>query len=311
MKPRILVIGDSMIDEHWFGESERLSPEGPIPIVKINKKILSLGAAANVASHIASAGIPNDFTYKATSSPEFIGFGRRCLSLGISTTPLLFSEGIPLTTKTRIWSGKQQICRIDEENTEFPTEIREKIWFDNIKMLIGAGPVNIVILSDYNKGTLSDNLIQKIATYCKRKKIITILDPKRPSFCTIKDLYMVKPNIRELTATNLTPEECSKMLGSTYLIHTLGKDGMSGYKKGSQLFHYPTVAKEVYDVTGAGDSVTALFGIAFYKGLNIIQAVKAANRAASYTVQHIGCYVLNRKEIDECISYAKTENRKL
>lgn len=307
MSSRILILGDAMIDIYEFGTSTRLSPEAPVPIVHVTKTTQSLGGAANVAAHIASAEIKNIFAYKASSSRPIkqMDFEAFCSTKGIKTEPLTMNKSFPMTEKHRILSNNQQICRKDSEDLSKPDEQTELSWINQIKRIIKEERVNVVIFSDYDKGTLTDNLIQQIADYCHDNGIWTILDPKRPSFYKIKNLSIMKPNKKELVATNLTPEEVSVEIESTYLVYTLGKYGVSVYQNGFFLFSYPTEAKEVIDVCGAGDSVCSVLGIALYNKMNIEQAVKAANKAASYTITHLGCYCLSKDEINECLEYAR------
>lgn len=301
---RILVVGDGMLDVHLFGHSERISPEAPVPVITMDQESISLGGASNVAAHITAAGIRTTFAYKAANGVDHLSFASACSARGMKTHPLIYPKQIPVTTKKRIWSGKQQVCRVDCENTdELPLEIA-LTWLKQIVALTEQEDIKIIILSDYNKGTLSDELIQYIASYGAECGIKVILDPKRPTFYKIKNLFAVKPNNKELLSTNLSPVECSKKMGMTYLIHTKGKDGMSVYQNGNVVFECPTVAKEVFDVTGCGDSVSAVLGIALFNDLDIQKAVVAANKAASYTITHIGCYVLNHKEITECLEFA-------
>jgi D-beta-D-heptose 7-phosphate kinase/D-beta-D-heptose 1-phosphate adenosyltransferase len=305
---RVLVIGDAMLDIHEFGTSDRLSPEAPVPVIRVHKQEQSFGGAANVAAHIKSAGIPVTFAYKASrNSKSHNDFANLCLENGIDPQPLEITSRFPLTTKHRIWSGKQQICRIDQENIDVPSTEEELIWLKEIANIIDNRRITTVIMSDYNKGTLTDSFIGCIVEYCNTKNIPTILDPKRPTFYTLKGLTIIKPNVRELQSTNLTPEECSKSLGETFLVYTKGKDGMDVYQNKNRLFSYPTEATEVADVCGAGDSVCALLGIALFNNFKIQESVKASNKSAGYTVKHIGCYVLNNKEIRQCLSYAKED----
>lgn len=305
MEPdRILVIGDAMIDVHCFGSSERLSPEAPVPVISVEKETTTLGGAANVAAHIVSAGIRTTFAFKNFTSNTHHAFGTLCFTRGIMTEPLEFPERHPFTTKKRIWCGKQQICRLDSENAAMPDHSTILQWFRKIVSITENDNIKIILMSDYNKGTLPDELIQMVANYAKECGIKTILDPKRPSFCKLKNLFIVKPNNKELSSTNLTAAECSKAMNDTYLIHTKGKDGMSIYQNGEVVFECPTVAKEVFDVTGCGDSVSALLAISLFQDRDVKQAAIAANKAASFTITHLGCYVLTQDEIKECLEVA-------
>jgi rfaE bifunctional protein kinase chain/domain len=225
-----------------------------------------------------------------------------CVNKDIKRIPLLFDLYTDITTKTRIWSQGQQICRIDKEDTRSPSRNLELQWIAKLSKLIEKEDIKIVIFSDYNKGTLTDSLINELTEICNRRKIKTILDPKRPSFYSIRGLTTTKPNVRELAATNLSPIECSKEMVSTWLIHTLGKDGIAVYRHGEKIFACPTVSKEVIDVCGCGDTVTAMIALSFLDNNSIGDAVKAANKGASFTITHKGCYILTKDEIEVCLN---------
>lgn len=309
----ILVVGDSILDFHLFGSSTRLSPEGPVPIVHVNKEECTLGAAGNVAANITSVGITCYFAFKHPSL-KYIKNTENAHEIleimhkenNIRSIPLYMNKKQSITIKRRIWSNGQQICRIDKEDISPPKENLEIEWFEKIKNIIDSKNIKIVIISDYNKGTLTDKLIMRIADHCKEKDISTVLDPKRPTFYKLGELTIVKPNSRELSSTNLSQIQCSKRLKNTYLINTLGKEGMVAFQNGREIYSCPTIAQDVYDVTGAGDSASALLGICLYYNMNIFEAINAANKAASYTLKHLGCYVLSKQEIKNCIEYGKS-----
>jgi len=304
----ILVLGDAMLDRHWYGRTERISPEAPVPVVDFDKEIWSLGAAANVAAHITTAGIGCMFAYKEScpgdlvkDTTDWTRFVNMCCEKGILLRPMCTEKACPVTLKTRVWSNGQQIVRIDNENRD-KFEVNEG-WKTYILSLFRDYDIKIVIFSDYDKGTLSDWLINEISAYCYVQDIPTLLDPKRPTFHKLRNLSIVKPNRREVSATNLTAAECSAELRDTWLVHTLGSEGMAVYKQGSLEWSCPTVAREVVEVCGCGDTVTALLALSIYRGLNIKQAVLAANKGASFTIRHEGCYIPDRDEIKECFQY--------
>lgn len=318
---KILVVGDAMIDRHIYGETDRMSPEAPVPVVQHCREDWALGAAANVAAHITVAGMQCFFAYKATSplglelmsskntpstfggkhKPEWIRFANMAADRNILLRPLNTSVPTPVTIKTRIWSNSQQVCRIDEEDTSPPDASLEQDWAESIIRIIEENNIPVVVFSDYNKGTLTDEIIDQVCDYCRQNGVLTLLDPKRPSFHKLNWVDFIKPNVKEVESTNLSAEECSSLLGETFLINTLGKDGIAVYRGGEKIFDCPTEAKEVVDVCGCGDTVTALLAIAFAKGYDMPEAVRSANKGASFTIRHKGCYVLTKKEIIECL----------
>lgn len=306
----ILVLGDAMIDVHLFGTSHRLSPEAPIPIVEVEDEKDTLGGAANVAAHIASYQIPCLFAYKSAPAKMIFDDDHRDLytmlcNHNIIPIRLSHTENHVVTVKKRIWTNGQQVCRIDEEHKTPPDAITENNWYKQIIELFDKYNISIVICSDYNKGTLTDNLLNMVASFCAEINVPIILDPKRPSFHKLKNFTIIKPNRKELFATNMPAHKCSTILNDTYLVHTLGADGVAIWQNGHCVFSAPTETHEVIDVCGAGDSFNALLGISLYYGLNINQAVMAANRSASYTIRHRGCYCLTAEEINESLDYGR------
>lgn len=294
-----------MLDHHVYGSTNRTSPEAPVPVVFKEQEEWVLGAAANVAAHITSAGVDCMLAFKAHNPPGGYYTGNRfynmCSDKKILTRPLFFDDDCPPTVKMRIWSQGQQVCRIDHENTTPPDRDLECQWIAELSKIIKEHPVKVVAFSDYDKGALTDNMIYNIAQLCRERGIHTVLDPKRPSFYKIKGLTMVKPNVRELNSTNMSPKECSAEMGNCWLIHTLGSDGMAIYYDGGKQYRCPTVAEEVVDVCGCGDTVTALLAIATMRGKRIQSATKAANKGASFTIKHKGCYVPTSEEMEICL----------
>lgn len=306
MNKKVLVVGDVMLDCAIHGTTERISPEAPVPVILKKSEKWGLGAAANVAAHITSAGKDCLLAYKTGIHTEDSDGNRRfvqmCVDRQIYLRPLNFSNYCPLTVKTRMWSGGQQVCRIDEEDVSKPDVETESRWIKHIYSIIRDEKVDIVVFSDYDKGTLTDCIIMNVADECSRFGIQTILDPKRPTFPRFRHVTLIKPNRRELKATNLTPVDCSAKMGQSWLVNTIGEEGMIVYKHGEESFRCPTVAQEVIDVCGCGDTVTAILALALMEGFGIKRAVEAANRGASYTIMHRGCYVLSNEEIKECLN---------
>ncbi len=297
----ILVVGDAMLDHHVYGNTNRTSPEAPVPVVSKQREEWVLGAAANVAAHITSAGVDCMMAFKTHAPNGSERFYNMCADKHILTRPLFFDDDCPITVKTRIWSQGQQVCRIDHENADPPNGDLECQWISEIGKIIKDHPVKVVVFSDYNKGALTDGMIYNISQLCRERGVPTVLDPKRPSFYKIKGLNMVKPNVRELDSTNMSPKECSAEMGDCWLIHTLGRDGMAVYYDGGEQYRCPTVAEEVVDVCGCGDTVTALLAIATMRGARIQSATKAANKGASFTIKHKGCYVPTPAEMEICL----------
>lgn len=300
---KVLVLGDAMLDKHTKGSVTRLSPEAPVPVVDAGPiSEFSLGAAANVAAQIAAADIECFFSYKeyTDSTDSHMKLHQMCREAEIKSYPLHYPDIVhPVTTKERIWANGQQVCRIDRENKARPNGELESKWLMDIKALISNREINCVVLSDYDKGTLSDRFIQAIADYCYEKKITTILDPKRFSFWGLQHLTLIKPNEKEIAITNMPASKVSVELGNTYLLNTLGEKGMDMWHEGNHLLNVQSVkGNDVVDVCGCGDTVTAFIAIGLVKGKKILETMKVANIAASINIQHKGCFVLDNNLVE-------------
>jgi D-beta-D-heptose 7-phosphate kinase/D-beta-D-heptose 1-phosphate adenosyltransferase len=320
MNSAIMVIGDAMIDVKYDCQSIRLSPEAPVPVCLFDKAEYSLGGAANTAAQIAQ----NEYclltyidTFDNTDKDSKLTAERLALMLQKAQVDKVVLTGYDdyiIPEKIRIWAD-QQVCRLDKElqphQIHISEELREK-WLQTIQTIIKKHDVRLVILSDYNKGTLDDDFIQNIADFCKSRNIITILDPKRPTYRNIKGLTIVTPNREEMEKTILEPYELSQDLNSTYLLYTRGADGMDLYQNGKLIKHENAHLVEVADACGAGDTVVAFLALSlayndFYiTELNIMQAIRHANYAASRTVRHRGSYVLNKEEVQAVFGLPNT-----
>jgi D-beta-D-heptose 7-phosphate kinase/D-beta-D-heptose 1-phosphate adenosyltransferase len=304
-KVKILVIGDVMLDIHLNCISSRLSPEAPVPIAVPESETCQIGAAANVAAHITSAGLNCFVAYKASiNGHQDIGWSKfidMATKHNLLLEPLNTKHACPVATKKRVWINNQQSVRLDEEDLNPENTLTEK-WISQLINKIRNHNIKIVVFSDYNKGTLNDEIINEIAYFCHKNNIYTILDPKRPTFPELKYIDIIKPNKKEIESTYLNPIECSKKLEKTYLINTLGPKGMVVYRDGLKLCDVPTFAEEVNCVIGCGDTTCALLAIATAKGYNVKDAVIIANRAAAYTIRHRGAYILTKTEIESCLA---------
>lgn len=277
-KCRILVIGDVMLDRYTYGEVKRVSPEAPVPVLNYEKSISRLGAAGYVASNIASLGGNVHFiTVVGNDKP---GIEIKAL---IGDTPSLEPDVITesrrkTTIKHRFMEGNYQFLRLDQEDTfDIPHEIEEQI------MNCIAGPYDAIVLSDYAKGVLPETLIQKVI---KSAICPVIVDPKKPSFLPYRGATVVTPNMHEYSKM----KHFDDALVDNILL-TRGKDGMSLYTMG-QAYHVPSLAKDVFDVTGAGDTVVALMALSLAAKIPMKSAVNLANIAASIAVSKSGTHIL-------------------
>ena len=296
----ILIIGDVMLDEYIQGTCERISPEAPVPIVRFVDKLAKLGGAANVAIGTANLGIE-------TALLGTIGSDKN----GKVVQEMLETESVrhdfvidlknPTNKKTRIQVDGHQLLRIDEEPhclaTGEAVYEKFKLWISSIKL---------VVLSDYNKGNLSHS--KKIISLCTFHKKIILVDHKVNNWDNYAGCDLITPNSKEFSEAcifeGLTGdiETCAYKLIERYqvkaILVTMGANGMKLFRKNMPIFTVQSVAQEVFDVTGAGDTTIAVLAKFLSVGANIEEAILMANTAAGITVSKIGTYAVSQEELD-------------
>jgi len=296
----ILIIGDLIIDKSIQCVTNRISPESPTPICNIVSQETILGGAGNVAKQI---GIVDDgcmiatVTNKLNDKIKHLLLNYKIKQLCVDTT-----NHFKIPIKTRIWSNGQQVCRIDDEDIKPPSKNHALMTDAITKIISNNKSIKVVVFVDYDKGALTDWMINDIATFCKQQGITTILDPKRPTFHNIATVDIIKPNNKELESTGLSAVEVSQNMPNTYLIVTNGEKGMKAYKNGILKYTASGVSVEVADVCGAGDVAAATFALIFAdRAINdnsIQYACKYSNLASSRSVQHRGNYTLSKEEFN-------------
>ena len=295
---RILVIGDCMIDRYWMGEVHRLSQEAPVPVVKMGDEDLRIGAAANVAANCAALGAQVTLvgiTGNDEAAETFFGL---LIKKGINAH-ILTDPSIRTTQKVRIIGRNQQIVRVDFE--ERPGASITKKALEQIK------EHDIIVFSDYDKGALDK--IEVLIEYAKSLGRTVLVDPKSYNYARYAGADLVKPNQDEMrvmaggwgTEEQLT-EKVNRLRSECHIgtvLLTRAAHGMTLYDGDS--FHIPAKAREVFDVTGAGDTVMAALAVMLAEGADLLQAAKVANYAAGIAVSHFGTYAVSRKELVEAI----------
>jgi len=299
----IAVIGDFMVDHYLWGKSERISPEAPVPVVEIIKEEDRLGGAGNVVNNLITLG------EEVLISTVIGKNSNRLLKLlkekNIDTSGVFIDENRETIIKSRVIAENHQVIRYDKETkTPISSEYEEKI-LNYLKKNIEK--VNVILLSDYEKGVLTKSLTQKIIKLSNKYNKKLIIDPKK-DFSKYVNAWMIKPNKKELSiAANMginTERDLIKAgwkvkneLNLDYLLVTLSDEGMALF--GEDYIKIPTKAKEVYDVTGAGDTVLASLGYYLSKNDNLIDAMYFANAAAAVVVSKIGSATVTLEEIEE------------
>ena len=305
----VLVVGDAMLDEYLWGEVNRISPEAPVPVVEVQSQTLKLGGAANVAGNLASLGVTAHLVSLCGADAN----GERLRGLlrenGLAAEGLFSSRERRTTLKTRIIAHHQQIVRADHESRAPLSEDEHALLLNHVKSLLGE--VDGVILSDYAKGTLSPGLVQAVLGLCREHELYSAVDPKTHDFAVYRGASIVTPNLKEaLAAVGLPPQKCPEDRvqqvgwqivergGFPFLLVTLGEQGMAVFQaQGRKYQHLRTAAREVFDVTGAGDTVISTFTAASCAGATPFEAAFLANVAAGMTVAELGTATVDRKDL--------------
>ena len=310
-KIKILVLGDIIYDEYIWGNIERISPEAPIPVLEWVGDNSALGGAANVAHNLCQLGAKVYLVGVVGADEHGYKLKERLKESGIETGGIFTDPHRPTTCKTRILAHNQQIIRIDKEITQpIPDPIEVHI-LEYIR-LIGPEMVGI-ICSDYLKGLLKESLLKQLIRMAKEWDKLLLVDPKGRDFSKYQGAYALTPNLKETEiasgiriTTEADLERAASSLSQLVNCHTLlvtrGKDGLSLFQKGHSPTHIPTVAKEVYDVTGAGDTVISLFGLSLFLGYDPIDAARLANVGAGIVVGKLGTAPLSRRELAEYLT---------
>ena len=296
---RILVVGDVMLDRYWFGEVSRISPEAPVPIVRVEKREERLGGAANVARNIATLGGGAGLLGVVGQDEAGDVVDSLLTELGINSF-LTRDPAISTIIKLRVIGRQQQLLRIDFEEPPTDTVLRDKLTRYNTLL----PQYGVIVLSDYAKGSLV-NVADMIAAAKDAGKCI-LVDPKGDDFSRYAGATILTPNKSELmriVGTWKSEEELTTKaqnlrhsLALEALLVTRSEEGMTLYTD-HQVVHFPTMAREVFDVSGAGDTVIATMAVMMGAGFPIAEAVALANRAGGIVVGKLGTATVTHKEL--------------
>lgn len=297
-KSSILVVGDIMLDRFIYGASERISPEAPVPVLRIERENFMLGGAGNVLSNLSGLDVPCKMVAIIGADNE--GKKVRAVTAGLQKDAdcLIEDAGRMTTVKTRYIAGGQQLLRTDHENTAAISDDMCKKITDKIEELLPS--VSAIALSDYNKGVLTAELIKTVMEKAKAAGIPVIVDPKRIDYTIYNGADIVTPNKKELAQaagtgalkTDDEIENAARSVLNTYdigaVICTRSEDGISVIPKDGSAVHIPTKVREVYDVSGAGDTVVAVIAACIAAGEPLDSAARLANMAGSIVVGKAG-----------------------
>ena len=302
---RIVVIGDAMLDAYLTGDVERISPEAPVPVVRIRERRFALGGAANVANNVRAIGCR--CTLVATTGRDAWGSQLRSMLDAIGA-PLdgLLEVSRPTTTKTRVVARSQQLLRVDEEEDADLSETEVAALAPLVDAAVRTA--DALIFEDYNKGVLVPDVIRLGMRVARDRGIPVIVDPKFRHFFQYAGATVFKPNRRELeTALGArvdrdvaeTGAAALDQLGVDHLLLTLGDRGMFLLSRGTTGMRIPGVARQVYDVVGAGDTVTAYLSAILAAGGTVREASEIANLAAGIEVGKLGAATVTPEELLE------------
>jgi D-beta-D-heptose 7-phosphate kinase/D-beta-D-heptose 1-phosphate adenosyltransferase len=307
---RILVVGDIMLDRFIWGGVSRISPEAPVPVVVVEKETFLLGGAANVVNNIHSLG-GKAFLCGVIGDDEMgQKVTQRLDEMGIERSGVLIERERQTTVKTRIIAHHQQLVRIDRETSRHPKVSTLRSLSDYLKQTLKG--IDGVILSDYGKGLLTRSLVRDVIRRAVEAKKFVMVDPKIKNFFFFRGATVVTPNTAEASSASRVSitDEVSlgragrvllKRLRCDALVITRGEDGMAIFEPNRQPFLVPTEAKEVYDVTGAGDTVIGTMALALGAGASIRKAAELANHAAGIVVGKVGTATVDQRELTKAM----------
>jgi len=302
---RLLVVGDLMLDQFIWGRVDRISPEAPVPVVHVTRESVHLGGAANVVHNIRALG-------GHASACGVVGrdvAGRRVLAelkrIGAGTAGVVAARGAVTACKTRVIAHNQQVVRFDREQADHTRNIAARlarflqrhVWdFD------------AVILSDYGKGVITTELLAQLHDARQRRPFRLIVDPKKPNFGNYRGITLATPNLMEAAdaADVVIRDDASLRHAGQRLLErweaeailmTRGEQGMTLFARQSNVRHFPTTARQVFDVTGAGDTVVAVCALALAAGATLDEAAFLANHAAAVVIGKIGTATLSAAEL--------------
>jgi D-beta-D-heptose 7-phosphate kinase/D-beta-D-heptose 1-phosphate adenosyltransferase len=312
---RVLVVGDVMLDHFVWGSVARISPEAPVPVVDFERESFMPGGAANVARNLTALNVPTDLFGVVGRDFSATQLKRLLAEHHISCQSLLANPDRPTSVKTRIVAHKQQVVRVDREARDGLKEAQTRKLVAALQASIPRSAA--VIVGDYGKGVVTQPLLDEIKRLCRSHGVWLSLDPKPVHELELSEFSLITPNRKEAfelaglsdNTRNANPlADASLMQVADYLLThlrpallliTLGELGMLLCERDRKPFHIPTVAREVFDVSGAGDTVIATFTMAIAAGASPLEAALVANHAAGIVVGKIGTATTSREELLE------------
>ena len=318
-RPSIAVIGDLMIDHYIWGSCERISPEAPVQVVSVSKESSILGGAGNVVSNLLSLGAEVSIFSVVGEDETAKEMETLLKASAIKQVSLIHENNRRTTKKSRIIASNQQVIRYDDETIKDINPLSEEALLTVFTKELEE--YDVILLSDYGKGVLTTELTQKVINVVKKSNKPILIDPKGKDYSKYRGSTLLTPNKKEaVIATNINignKKDLHKALKKlkddldlTYSIITLSEEGIGLLDKKMSVI--PTVAREVFDVTGAGDTVLASLAVAMASGLNIVEACEFSNKAAAMVVAKVGSATVTLNEIEEyehSLNQGKSESK--
>ena len=305
----VVVVGDVMLDNYWWGNVERVSPEAPVPVVALTKRESRLGGAANVALNCRALGAKVTLASIVGDDSDGGGLIKLAAEAGIDTSLVMQSWRRPTTTKTRILSRNQQMLRIDDEVTEELHTDEEHPFIDLVLKYLQKVKPDVLIFEDYNKGLLKENVIRHITAHCREIGIVTVVDPKKRNFLSYRDVTIFKPNLKEvreglnMELNNVDEQEMNKVHGKLYeaLHHeitfiTLSEKGVF-YNNGFSSAILPSHIRNIADVSGAGDTVVATAALVYSLTKDVNLMAEISNLAGGLVCEEVGVVSIRKDKL--------------
>ena len=305
---RILVLGDVILDWYWWGQASRLSPEAPVPVVRRQRTTMQAGGAGNSAANLAALGGRVSLV-GVTGADAHAGDLRAALAArGVETTRLITDASRPTTTKTRVIAAHQQVVRVDEEDTK---PISEAIVADVVKAVKNdLGNTAAIVVSDYAKGFLTPQLLEAVIGEARRAGKRVFVDPKGADVVRYQGAFLLKPNRLELSLlTGLPADTHAEVLAAgtrlaermpgTHVLVTEGDAGMTLFLQSQPPEHVASTPRQVFDVTGAGDTVLAVIAMAVTAGASWRDAMQLATEAASIAIGQMGSVAVSLSDLEK------------
>ena len=314
---RVLVLGDVMLDEYVWGTVSRISPEAPVPVVAVRTESLKIGGAGNVAANIAALDGAADLVGVVGTDAAAERLSQELRRAGVKADGLVVDGTRPTTIKSRVVAGSQHVVRFDRESdAPLPPPVRQRV-LEQVRARLPQA--DVLLISDYAKGVIGPRLVREVLAAAAREKTPVAVDPKVQHVALFRGVTVLAPNHHEAAAAAriLVRDEADllrvgavllRRLQAQAVLITRGERGMSLFEAARPVTHIPTFAREVYDVTGAGDTVMAVLALALAAGASLRQAAVLANYGAGVVVGKRGTATVSRAELARALRDGATGN---